>query len=665
MGGEIKINDIIYGTSFASGVTCDDDKTVQEKLSNAAYIDIENEEIGEIPQGDFLYTTDIIDNLESESDTHVLSAKQGKILNEKIENKENNNTLYYSTLSQAISDINNQVNTNAITYSSSAKVKVFPNNTGRTTVMLLDDVSENVEIVINKDIDLVINGKTLSFTTIEARLLIAEDVDCVIDGSIDGSIITKTLTSNHGDNIRSHIVLLNGNLEVKGCTITGNYNTSNGRAYVICSNPSSEKLILENCNISMINSNTATTEMFFRTVQSQSKEFIINNCNITTEGSRVIGVYSANNLIMNNSTVKAKETGTNNDAYSYTVYIYTGTKAIIKNSTILGDAEGCRNNDSTENYCHGIYNFGDLTLENCYVNSTFAGIVNLNNLYINGGTYIGYANGGVYAGGDGTKTYINDATLLCGHYEGDFDYSTKIEDISAALYLGTYANVTTYIDNCIIDATDNGEWAISIGAGDNALNNVLNISNCTILDNKNIHINTNEDSKLNIGVGTNITTDMIDNVEYAEFTNKCYRKNNEDKVFDGNDYNSLNERLETVRFAIDELNTNLGGFSFYNNPTVIYLVSDGSIYVDANDNYILADSVTGEILLMDTATYTTNIVEGSFYRIEGADSVSPFKKDSSEKYKHMIIDSLQNTKLELTYDSTWEEIATGLNELFP
>ena len=84
--GEIRVNDIIYGTSFASGVTCDDNETVQEKLSNAAYIDIENEEIGDIPRGDCLYTTDIIDNLESESDTHVLSAKQGKILNEKIKN---------------------------------------------------------------------------------------------------------------------------------------------------------------------------------------------------------------------------------------------------------------------------------------------------------------------------------------------------------------------------------------------------------------------------------------------------------------------------------------------------------------------------------------------------------------------------------------------------
>ena len=84
--GEIRVNDIIYGTSFASGVTCDDNETVQEKLSNAAYLDKENEDIEGIPQSNYLYTSDIIDNLESESDTHVLSAKQGKILNDKIIN---------------------------------------------------------------------------------------------------------------------------------------------------------------------------------------------------------------------------------------------------------------------------------------------------------------------------------------------------------------------------------------------------------------------------------------------------------------------------------------------------------------------------------------------------------------------------------------------------
>lgn len=68
----------------------------------------------------------------------------------------------------------------------------------------------------------------------------------------------------------------------------------------------------------------------------------------------------------------------------------------------------------------------------------------------------------------------------------------------------------------------------------------------------------------------------------------------------------------------------LGGFSFFNNPEVVYINSDNSPYEDDNGNYILADSDTGRELLLNTA-YSVNIVEGNFYRIEGADSVNPFK----------------------------------------
>ena len=49
------------------------------------------------------------------------------------------------------------------------------------------------------------------------------------------------------------------------------------------------------------------------------------------------------------------------------------------------------------------------------------------------------------------------------------------------------------------------------------------------------------------------------------------------------------------------------------------------------------------------------------YIKEGADTVTPF----SEIYKNQIIDALSNTNLDLTYDSTWEEIIIGLNTLFP
>jgi hypothetical protein len=51
------------------------------------------------------------------------------------------------------------------------------------------------------------------------------------------------------------------------------------------------------------------------------------------------------------------------------------------------------------------------------------------------------------------------------------------------------------------------------------------------------------------------------------------------------------------------------------------------------------------------------------HRQVGADTWLPFNGD--KKWKYMIVDSLQNTNLGLTYESTWEEIAAGLNQLFP
>ena len=50
--------------------------------------------------------------------------------------------------------------------------------------------------------------------------------------------------------------------------------------------------------------------------------------------------------------------------------------------------------------------------------------------------------------------------------------------------------------------------------------------------------------KVNIGVGNNITTDMIDNPEHAELTDELYRRNSKDKLLNGNDYNALMVQLD-------------------------------------------------------------------------------------------------------------------------
>lgn len=100
---------------------------------------------------------------------------------------------YYTNLSSAITDINNGNWNNAIIYSDAAKVKVFTSDDGKLTVMLLDDVTESTLININKDIELVLNGKTLSFSVNSAYINFASETNCTINGMSDGSKIIKNL----------------------------------------------------------------------------------------------------------------------------------------------------------------------------------------------------------------------------------------------------------------------------------------------------------------------------------------------------------------------------------------------------------------------------------------------------------------------------------------
>lgn len=89
---------------------------------------------------------------------------------------------------------------------------------------------------------------------------------------------------------------------------------------------------------------------------------------------------------------------------------------------------------------------------------------------------------------------------------------------------------------------------------------------------------------------------------------------------------------DTVQDAIDEVNddlgdvnSNLNGFKFYPAGTAIVgLVSDDSPYTDANGNYILAASTTGQSMI-DGVTYKSidSIIDARGK--VGADTATPFK----------------------------------------
>ena len=82
--GTIKINNIVYGSNNASEIIYKS-QTVEEKLDTIPIFDINDN--GNVPiVSDVLTYGHIIDNLNSDSNSLVLSAKQGKILSEKIDN---------------------------------------------------------------------------------------------------------------------------------------------------------------------------------------------------------------------------------------------------------------------------------------------------------------------------------------------------------------------------------------------------------------------------------------------------------------------------------------------------------------------------------------------------------------------------------------------------
>ena len=91
----------------------------------------------------------------------------------------------------------------------------------------------------------------------------------------------------------------------------------------------------------------------------------------------------------------------------------------------------------------------------------------------------------------------------------------------------------------------------------------------------------------------------------------------------------------SVKEKIDELNTSIN---------------------DTINNIIAEDGTPFRFGMNENGEYGYIVTDEA-----GADTVVPF----SGKYKNVIVDSLVNTNKGLTYESTWDEIAQVINELFP
>ena len=119
--GVIKINNIIYGSNNSADIIYKN-TTVEEKLNSMPVFDPSDNANIEASY-DFLTYAHIVNDLKSEANNRVLSAKQGKILNEKIDNINLSyledgiatNTENINTLNSDLASLSGKVNTNFTT----------------------------------------------------------------------------------------------------------------------------------------------------------------------------------------------------------------------------------------------------------------------------------------------------------------------------------------------------------------------------------------------------------------------------------------------------------------------------------------------------------------------------------------------------------------------
>lgn len=461
----------------------------------------------------------------------------------KVEKLEHDASVYYSSLASAITDINNGTKANAITDISTAKVKVFTAHTGKLTVMLLDDVTESVQIDINKDIELVLNGKTLSFSTAGAYLNFAAGSNCAINGEVEGSKIVKNLSSA---SVNPYLVNTAGNLYIIGGFYECIVPTSK-LIIVVRATSTSELVDIKDAKIIGTNNGGYDTSVSGSTqaatgIQSQCKELRCKNVDIAVKARVATGILDISSMTIENSTISSVATYGN----AMGVYHQSDDTIILKNCNI--HADGC---DITSARCgQGINMKGTLICEKSDVRGSMCGIITHAgaNVYVSGGTYNGFSKGGFYlTNGSQGATYINDAIITCGDYQGIFDYSSKLADCCVFVGGGNVAHasdMTIYMDGCTL-GTDGANAAINLTSDSGELNNTLNISNSNIVAGGGIRVGSNT-HVVNIGVGCNITADNVTEAYPPVMTDKLYRRNREDKVLDGNDFNALVEYIKVV-----------------------------------------------------------------------------------------------------------------------
>ena len=144
--GVIKINNIIYGSNNASDIIYKD-ITVEEKLDTIPIFDI-NDNGAVVVESDVLTYGHIVDNLNSTESNKILSAKQGKILSEKIDN------IDLSYLEEDILAVENKIDNFQVAKKiTQAAYDALPEEEKNNGIYVIEDDEGNIFVARNIEYD--------------------------------------------------------------------------------------------------------------------------------------------------------------------------------------------------------------------------------------------------------------------------------------------------------------------------------------------------------------------------------------------------------------------------------------------------------------------------------------------------------------------------------
>lgn len=416
------------------------------------------------------------------------------------------NFSYYSSFSDAVSDINNSTTSNANSDKDNAYVGIYKNN-GKSNIVILQDTEISGVITIKNNTKINLGGNTLKLSGNGSYIEFNSDAECVIDGKLNGSKIYKEYT---GGSALLYLIVQNGsNLTINGGTyslISTSEETTANISSVIYQKSLSAYTEINDCEIiakKQYNGNKYTLSG----IRSAGGTFKINDSSIsintgsnTTLGN-TYGIRNSNtNMIINSSEISIH----GND---YSIY---GINNQSSTTTINDTNINITTDNAVDTTGYGIRNYGGTLTFNSgsvtglngallYENATTDTTTKLAKTYINGGTFASYYNEAIrLSHGEKDIAYIRNATIKCTDYAAFSVYETS--------------NSSTYIDNCTLIG---GQYAFALKNTNSESGNGVYISNTNIEEEK--IIENSGENKLYIGKGTNITSSSVTNSSNIEF----------------------------------------------------------------------------------------------------------------------------------------------------